>query len=242
MRSSSLFASFALLALAASAAGAQTSGSMRGAAAPRFVVFGDVIVSKPKGDFANYVDQGFGFNAGAMIRLDPAGMFGVRADLGGLQYGRERMPVAFNFSGRVTADVVTSNMIGWIGVGPQFTFPTGPVRPYANAAFALTNFRTISALKDRQTSEQFAVTENASDYSSAVVFGGGVYVPLGGRASTAMLTLGGKYYYGGEATYLPEGGIEDNPDGSVTLYPARTKTDFVIWQLGVSVGIPSRRR
>jgi len=215
---------------------------MRGAAAPRFVVFGDAIVSKPKGDFANYVGQGFGFNAGAMIRLDPAGMFGVRAELGGLQYGRERMPVAFNFSGRVTADVVTTNMIGWIGVGPQFTFPAGPVRPYANAAFALTNFRTTSALEDRQTSERFAVTENASDYSSAVVFGGGVYVPLGGRASTAMLTLGGKYYYGGEATYLPEGGIEDNPDGSVTLYPARTRTDFVIWQLGVAVGIPSRRR
>lgn len=222
---------------------AQVTGQPGGVSLPRFAIFGDAIVSRPKGDFANYVDQGFGFNAGAMLRLDPAGMFGVRAEVGGLQYGRERLPVAFSpFTGRVTADVVTSNTIGWIALGPQFTFPTGAVRPYANTAFAVTNFRTTSALQDRQTSEQFAVTENASDWASAVVFGGGVYVPLGGRMSSAMLNLGAKYYYGGEATYLPEGGITDNPDGSVTLTPARTKTDFVIWQLGVSVGVPSRRR
>ncbi|MGI8619893.1 MAG: hypothetical protein ACR2L6_12535 [Gemmatimonadaceae bacterium] len=244
MKTLSLFASVAAFALTftSSPLEAQRSDSGRGAAAPRFVVFGDAILSKPKGDFANYVDQGFGFNAGGMLRLDPAGMFAVRAEIGGLQYGRERMPVSFDFSGRVSADVVTTNMIGWIAVGPQFTFPVGPVRPYANAAFAITNFRTTSSLEDRQTSEPFAVTENASDFSSAVVFGGGIYVPIGGRASTAMLTLGGKYYYGGEATYLPEGGIEDNPDGSITLNPARTKTDFVIWQLGVSIGIPARRR
>jgi hypothetical protein len=242
MRPISSFVPLVFLVVASSAAEAQTGGPIRGAAVPRFVVFGDVVVSKPKGEFANYVDQGFGFNAGGMLRLDPAGMFGVRAEIGGLQYGRERMPVAFDFSGRIAADVVTTNMIGWLGIGPQFTFPAGPIRPYANASFAITNFRTTSAIEDRQTSEQFAVTENASDFSSAVVFGGGAYVPIGGRTSTAMLTLGGKYYYGGEATYLPEGGIQDNDDGSVTLFPARTKTDFLIWQLGVSVGIPSRRR
>lgn len=243
MRSAWWFLALALSLTAVSVPHAQAVGTSRGVAVPRFSVFGDVILSKPKGEFADYVGQGFGFNAGGMLHLDPAGMFGVRAELGGLQYGRERLPVAFSqFSGRVTADVVTTNMIGWLGVGPQFTFPAGPVRPYANAAFAITNFRTTSALEDRQTSERFAVTENASDYSSAVVFGGGVYIPLGGPTSTAMLTLGGKYYYGGEATYLPEGGIQDNDDGSVTLFPARSKTDFVIWQLGVSVGIPARRR
>lgn len=241
MRLHLLFAPLALATLAASA-DAQAR-STRFDQSPRFVVFGDAILSKPKGDFANYVDQGFGFNAGAMLRIDPAGMFGVRAEVGGLQYGRERVAVAFSpFTGRVTADIVTSNTIGWIALGPQFTFPTGPVRPYANAAFAVTNFRTTSSIEDRETSETFATTENASDFASAVVFGGGVYVPIGGPLSTVMLTLGGKYYYGGQATYLPEGGIQDNPDGTVTLNPARTKTDFVVWQLGVSVGIPTRRR
>lgn len=240
MRSLALSASLILVAVSASVTGAQSRAPYR--AEPRLVVFGDAVMSKPKGEFANYVDQGFGFNGGAMLRLDPAGMFGIRAEVGGLQYGRERMPVAFDFSGRLSADVVTSNTIAWLSIGPQFTFPAGPIRPYANAAIALTNFRTTSSIEDRQTSENFATTENASDFASAVVFGGGMYVPIGGRASTAMLTIGGKYYYGGEATYLPEGGIQDNPDGSVTLFPARTKTDFVIWQLGVTVGIPSRRK
>ena len=240
MKTLSLLASVAALALALSPAEAQRS--RRGIVEPRFVVFGDAVVSKPKGEFADYVDQGYGFNAGGMFRLDRAGMLGLRAEVGGLQYGRERMPVAFDFSGRLSADVVTTNTIAWLSAGPQLTFPTGPIRPYANVAWALTNFRTTSSIEDRQTRENFATTENASDYSSAVVFGGGLYIPIGGRTSTAMLTLGGKYYYGGEATYLPEGGIEDNPDGSITLHPARTKTDFVIWQLGVSVGIQSRRR
>lgn len=238
-----LLSLFAPLAFATLAAPVDAQSARRLDQSPRFVVFGDVVASKPKGEFANYVDRGFGFNAGAMVRIDPAGMFGVRAEVGGLQYGRERMSVAFSpFTGRVTAEVVTSNTIGWIALGPQFTFPTGPVRPYANAALAVTNFRTTSALEDRETSETFATTENASDFASAVVFGGGVYIPVGGRLSTAMLTLGGKYYYGGEATYLPEGGIVDNPDGSVTLNTARSRTDFIIWQLGVSVGITSRRR
>lgn len=40
--------------------------------------------------------------------------FAVRAEIGGLQYGRERLPVAFDFSGRIAADVVTTNMIGWL--------------------------------------------------------------------------------------------------------------------------------
>ena len=243
MTPSRLLVPVAMLAAAVSSTAAQSPRSPAGGAAPRFSLFGDAIVSKPKGDFANYVDRGYGFNAGALMNLDREGMLGIRAEVGGLQYGRERQPIAFSpFSGRVTADVVTSNTIGWIALGPQFTFPVGPVRPYANTAFAITNFRTTSALEDRQTTEQFAVTENASDFSSAVVFGAGVYVPIGGRASRAMLTLGGKYYYGGEATYLPEGGIRDNPDGTITLSPARTKTDFVIWQAGVTVGLPARRR
>src|SRR5687768_12184707 len=144
MRSFALSASLMLVAASASVSEAQVRAPYR--AQPRFVVFGDAIVSKPKGEFANYVDQGYGFNGGAMIRLDPAGMFGVRAEIGGLQYGRERMPVAFDFSGRLSADVVTTNVIGWIGIGPQFTFPVGPIRPYANAAFAVTNFRTTSAI------------------------------------------------------------------------------------------------
>lgn len=240
MKTLVLCASLILVTAPASVLDAQVRPPSR--AQSRFVLFGDAVMSKPKGEFANYVDQGFGVNAGAMMRLDPAGILGLRAEGGSLQYGRERVPFSFDFSGRIGADVVTSNTIAWIGLGPQFTFPAGPIRPYANAAFAVTNFRTTSAVRDRRTARTLATTQNASDFASAVVFGGGVYVPIGGRMSTAMLTLGGKYYYGGEATYLPEGGIQDNPDGSITLTPARTKTDFVIWQLGVTFGIPSRRR
>ena len=52
------------------------------------------------------------------------------------------------------------------------------------------------------------------------------------------LNLGARYYYGGEATYLKEGDITDNDDGSVTLNRRRSKTDLVLWQLGVSFVLP----
>ncbi|MBC7788701.1 MAG: hypothetical protein H7Z74_02035 [Anaerolineae bacterium] len=56
------------------------------------------------------------------------------------------------------------------------------------------------------------------------------------------LNLGAKYHYGAEATYLGEGDITDNPDGTITLSPRRSKTDLVLWQLGVSFAIPRNSR
>ena len=68
-----------------------------------------------------------------------------------------------------------------------------------------------------------------------------LYVPLG-AGKTWKLHAGARYFYGGNATYLKEGDIQDNDDGSVTLFPRHSKTDQVTWQAGVSYTFPLHMR
>jgi hypothetical protein len=80
-------------------------------------------------------------------------------------------------------------------------------------------------------------TTNLDDWSHAWIFGGGVMIPFG--KSIGALNLGARYHYGARATYLKKGDITDNPDGTINLNPRNSKTDLVLWQLGVSFAIPN---
>jgi hypothetical protein len=211
-----------------------------GSVPSRFSFGGDVVISQPKGEFANNVPTGYGFDLTGMFRIDPRGYLNIRADLGGVQYGRETQRVNFPNTGRVSLDVETDNRIGFGAIGAQLQIPDGWFRPYANAAFAPTYFWTESSISATDDSYDFASTTNQDDWSHAWVFGGGLMIPFG--KSLGALNLGAKYFYGGEATYLREGDITDNPDGSITISPRRSKTDLVLWQVGVSFKIPRASR
>ena len=224
------------------------SGSQLGAQVPfysgslpsRFSVGGDLVISQPKGEFANNAPNGVGFDVTGMFRVDPRGFFNIRADLGGVQYGRETQRVNFPNTGRVSLDVETSNRIGFGAIGAQVQIPDGWFRPYANAALAATYFWTESSLSGIDAGDDSFSTTNYDDWSRAWVFGGGLMIPFG--KSMGALNLGARYHYGGQATYLREGDITDNPDGTITLNPRRSKTDMVVWQLGVSLTIPRNSR
>jgi hypothetical protein len=205
----------------------------------RFSFGGDFVVSQPKGELATNVPTGYGIDLTGMFRIDPQGWFNIRADLGGVQYGHERQRVSSLVTGRVMLNVETDNRIGFGSIGGQVQVPDGWVRPYANAAIASTYFWTASTLSGADSYE-YASDTNYDDWSHAWVFGGGVMVPFG--KSLGALNLGAKYYYGGRATYLREGDITDNADGSITINPRSSKTDLVLWQLGVSFKIPRPAR
>jgi hypothetical protein len=202
----------------------------------RFTVGADGVLSQPKGEFAGNVGRGWGFNLHGMFRLDYKGYLNLRADAGALQYGRERIDASFfGITGRVGLDLETTNNIAWGAIGPQIMIPDGPFRPYANAAVAYTDFSTTSSLSDPSGQFESLSTQNAHDGSHAWIFGSGFLIPIG---STGAFNFGGKYYYGGRATYLTKGDITDNPDGTITLHPRSSKTDMVLWQLGFSFAIP----
>jgi len=206
----------------------------------RFSFGGDLAISQPKGEFANNVPNGYGFDLTGMFRVDPKGYFNIRADLGGVQYGRERQRIGFPNTGRLSLDLETDNRIGFGAVGAQVQIPDGWFRPYANAAIATTYFWTESSISGTGNSQSVLNTTNYDDWSHAWVFGGGLMIPFG--KSLGALNLGARYHYGAHATYLRKGDITDNLDGSITLNPRSSKTDLVLWQLGVSFAIPRPTR
>jgi hypothetical protein len=202
----------------------------------RFSFGGDGVMSQPKGEFASNVGRGWGFNLNGMYRIDYKGYLNLRADFGTVQYARERKDASFfGITGRVNLDLETTNNIAWGAIGPQIMIPDGPFRPYANAAVAYTNFSTTSTLSDPYGQFQPISNQNQHDGSHAWIFGSGFQIPFG---TSGAFNFGGKYYYGGRATYLTKGDITDNPDGTITLHPRNSKTDMVIWQIGFMLPIP----
>ncbi len=193
-------------------------------------------MSQPKGEFASNVGRGWGFNLNGMYNIDYKGFLSIRADAGTVQYARERKDASFfGITGRIPLNLETTNNIAWGAIGAQLMIPDGPFRPYANAAIAYTDFSTTSTLSDPNGQFQSISNQNAHNGSHAWIFGSGVQIPFG---TTGAFNLGGKYYYGGRATYLTKGDITDNPDGTITLHPRSSKTDMVIWQLGFMFAIP----
>jgi hypothetical protein len=202
----------------------------------RFSVGGDFTVSQPKGEFADNVPTGYGFDVTALYRIDRSGWLSVRADAGGNQYGHEHIGLGF-ITPRVQLDLNTDNRFGFASLGLQLQFPDGWIRPYANAAYAGVDFFTQSCVTANDDAYQDQCHTNHGDWAGAGVFGGGILIPFG--KSLGALNLGARYHYGAKATYLRKGDITDNPDGSVTLNLHSSKTDLVLWQIGFSFAIPS---
>src|SRR2546422_8911305 len=59
-------------------------------------------------------------------------------------------------------------------------------------------------------------------------------VGLGASRSKVALDLGVRALRNGEATYVTEGGVTQNPDGSFTIRPHRTEAHLLVIHLGVS--------
>lgn len=200
----------------------------------RFSVGADFAVSQPKGDFATAgIPTGYGFNVTGLLNLDPKGWIALRADGGGVQYGHEHFDLGF-FSG-IPLSLNTDNRIGFGSLGLQLQFPDGFLRPYASASYAAVRFYTQSCVTANDNSIQDQCHTNHGDWAGAGVFGGGFLIPLG---TSFSLNLGARYHYGAKASYLKKGDIIDNPDGSVTLNVRNSKTDLVLWQIGVHFAIP----
>jgi hypothetical protein len=195
---------------------------------------------RPVGDFLQYVDQGLGFDAFFRFNADPQGVLSFRLD-GGLQiYGNEtfRVPLSSTIGGRVLVDLTTSNNIVWMGFGPQLTSPSGPIRPYANAAVGFSYFFTESSVEgSNNDNDPFASTTNYSDATFRYGFGWGLLIPFQTRTSEWAIDLGAIYHGNGQVRYLREGGIEDLDDGTIILHPIQSDANLLTYRLGFSIGI-----
>jgi hypothetical protein len=145
-------------------------------------------------------------------------------------------------AGRVQFDLTTSNNILTYSVGPQLAVPSGPIRPYVNAFMGGAYFFTQSSIGGSDNESDFASTRNFDDNVASYGYGGGLFVPFAMRYADVGLDIGARYVRNGHTRYLREGGIEDLPTGGYAVSPIESETSFVLYHVGVNVGIRRNRR
>ncbi len=199
---------------------------------------GTFVVALPTGELADQIDVGGGFALNGKLNLVSSGALRLRLDGGFVQYGRETREVCFSSTVgcRIQLDLTTENSIAYGGIGPELMLPSGALRPYINAGIGFSYFETASHLDGVDDEQSFARTRQFDDASLAFTGGGGFYIPLRIRETPVSIDLGARYHRNGVVSYLREGDITDNPDGSISFTPTRTRADLVTLQLGVSVG------
>lgn len=197
------------------------------------------IQSRPTGAFQQNVGFGYGLNLAYLFRLDPAGILSLRADGTFAVYGSEHFyaPLSSTVGGRIQVKVTTQNYVVPLSIGPQLTWPSGPVRPYVNAGIGGQLFATQSNVEGSESNNEFARTTNQSDWTSNWVAGGGIYIPVYQGKSKVMLDLGVQYYNGGRAQYLKPGSIEDLGNGQIRITPLESETHMMLMRVGVKVGL-----
>jgi hypothetical protein len=198
-------------------------------------------IAAPAGEFSDYVGTGWGVNGHFTLGLAGDGALGLRFGAGYINYGRETREVCLSqtVGCRITVDLTTSNDIFYANLGPELALPVGPVRPYANLSAGFSYFATVSSVKGtgNVSGDDFARTTNFDDFTFAWQAGTGLRILLPWGRVPIMLDLGLRYHTNGEAEYLREGGIIDNPDGSITLNPIRSEANLVAINIGVTAGI-----
>jgi hypothetical protein len=203
----------------------------------RNVVGLSAAVMQPTGEFDRFLPWGGGLGLDFVSGLGRHGILGLRLDAAVLWYGHEHYDVWL--SPRVPDAyfrVSTDNLIATVGVGPQLTLGNGPVRPYGFGLLGGSYFATTSSVED-DWGETLERDLNYDDLTLGLSAGGGLLVQLGGRSHPFYMDLGAQWTRNGRATYLREGSIVDNPDGSITVFPIRSDANLWTFRLGVAVGI-----
>ncbi len=191
------------------------------------------LMGYPLGEFNDFIDASPGFGFFLQYNVDKRGMFGLRLDGSVVFYGSEttRRPLSLTVQ-RVEVEVVTENEIFSLSLGPQFTVPEGPVRPYLNAGIGFSYFDTRSSVSGENDTEAFASSTNFDDLTFAAAAGGGLLIYL---SKNIFLDLSGRYMWNGQVRYLREGSIKEAPDGSISFRPIESETNLLLLQIGVSI-------
>lgn len=227
----------ALVALAIYAGGVDAQQRDRG---PVAYVGGALVGAGPLGELGDYIDAGGGGQFWGMLPLGDEGRVRLRGDFGVMVYGHERQRVCFSMpvGCRIELDLTTTNYVLFGGLGPEVVLSEGDFQPYVNASLGFSYFATTSSLSGTYSDEDFASTTNFDDAVFAWRAGGGVRVQLSHGRAPVSLDLGAERHQNGVADFLTKGDIQDNPDGSITVFPNRSEANMVTFRLGVTVGLP----
>ncbi len=200
----------------------------------------DFIVADPRGEFGEVVNEGFGVAVSGRLAVDRRNPFSLKAELGFINYGNtsQRVCLSPTVGCRILVDLDTSNNILYGTFGPELGVVTGSIRPYVNAGIGFAYFATESHVSGVDDFDSFANTTNFDDVTGAWTVGGGTYIQLTHGRTPLSIHLAARYHGNGTAEYLTEDDIVDEPDGSITIFPNRSETNLMTYQIGVSIGFP----
>lgn len=200
---------------------------------PRWYVGLAADIGQPVGAFKQNVNNAAGLQAHVLLRIDRHGLAAIRLQGGWLNYGHEsqRTCVGTTPGCRIAVDVTTANGILSFGVGPQFAFPVGPLRTYAYGLLGVSRIATVSGLGGGILPNIVAGDENFGDTGLAWSGGLGIHVPVH-RSTT--IDVGVAYQGHGRRNYLIQGGVSDNPDGSLAFDIKRSNAELYAIRVGVT--------
>jgi hypothetical protein len=193
-----------------------------------------IVAAVPVGEFGRLVNGAGGVSASLALHLGRGAHTAVLLEGSYLQYGQADRPVPLASGGGLLAvDARTRFYVASLRVGPQLTFGSGRLRPYAFGTAGAAYFATQTSLGPGCGCR----TTNYDDTALSLAAGGGVRLVLSGGGHPAALDLGAGFVRNGRVSYVRETDIVENPDGSYTVYPVRSEADFATLHVGLSVGL-----
>ncbi len=187
----------------------------------------------PSGDFRQFTNFAGGAGAQATVNLGAGSPIGIRLEATGLVYGTgyQVVPQAY-----YPLSVRTTYGMGTLGIGPQITIGSGPMRLYGFATIGGSYISTWSSYSDGGCGcVPWGGGTDFSDWTAAYRAGGGLQLRMGGPRSSTMLDLGASYLHNDPAWYVVPGSVVTAPDGSIHLATVRSPTELVTFHVGVSV-------
>lgn len=195
-------------------------------------------VAAPVGEFADFVDTGWGLGVSLAHDLTADGVLGLRVEGGWAQYGRASRVVPFSFTlPQVFLNLDVENQLGRLTVGPQLSAPLGPVRPFVHAGVGFSYFTTRSSVEGTRDRREFASTTHFSDITPALAAGGGLTVRLSGGDRPVGLLVSGAYVHNGTAEYLRNEDLRRLAEGDLLVEPVTSAADLVSVRAGVEIGL-----
>lgn len=215
-------------------AAAPAHGQRRGVASTEISV--GAVGARPGGEFRETMGDGYGVALRSVQWLNALPWLGLRLDGGLLLQDMEREGLPTSGEGSDDVDLVTSNTLLFLGMGPQVGMTHGAVRPYAHA-FGGVHYLVTDAAYQSNVGDRPLEFGGTSFEDMAWAFGGGagVTVPLGRGRRAAALDLGATYRFGGEATFVRGAVIAVGPN-TVAGDLVEGRTDMLVVHLGLTFG------
>lgn len=222
-----------LLAAALAAGPAPTAAQADGPTYSRFSAALAFLSTQPLGELRT--GPGFGVGVTGAWALDPARRLRIRGELRVSTYGRETRTTCLSATVGclIQVDIRTDYTSFFAGAGPELAVPVLGTTFVLDATAGYGSFSVSSSVRGLSDpdSEDLLTTTNFDDGFFAWSAGGEVRVPL---ASQFSVSLGGQYQHNGRASYVREGGISTNPDGSLNVEAMTTDANQLVLTLGVA--------